>query len=48
VRRQALGAPVTALQVDKRIEEPERVPFWVKLKDRAFIRYAKEMKFRIF
>jgi len=40
--------PSLLYQVDKRIEEPEQVPFWVKLKDRSFIRYAKAEKFRIF
>ena len=40
--------PSLLYQVDKRIEDPEQVPFWVKWKDKAFIRYAKEMKFRIF
>jgi hypothetical protein len=40
--------PSLLYQVEKRIEDPRRVPFWVKLKDRSFINYAKEMKFRIF
>jgi len=40
--------PSLLYQVDKRIADPARLPFWVGMKDKSFIRYARELKFRIF
>jgi len=40
--------PSLLYQVDKCIEDPRKVPFWVGMKDASFIGYARKLKFRIF
>lgn len=40
--------PSLLYQVDKRIFDPKKLPFWVTAKDIPFLRYARKNKYRLF